>query len=190
LAVADDAIQHHSVLPSFSKPAQLLSFDPAHPSILMMAFPDNTLQVYNVESRQFPAWGKELCNNLPKRFTHAHDPILGVTFDPSQPPSTNSTSSPRYALFWGSTWMCKLSLNDSTGAGLTRKRRRESAKLSGPPPPPNEELAGDFKMITHYRPILFVDFLDPGELVVVERPLVDVLSTLPPAYFKHKYGAS
>lgn len=45
-------------------------------------------------------------------------------------------------------------------------------------------------MITHYRPILYMDFLDAGELVVVERPLVDVLSELPPAYFKHKYGAS
>lgn len=155
-----------------------------------MAFPDNTLQVYNVESRQFPAWGKELCNNLHKRFKYAHDPILGVTFDPAQSPSANPGSEPRYALFWGSTWMCKLSLNDSTGASLTKKRRRESAKLSVPPLPSNEEPAGDFKMITHYRPILLVDFLDPGELVVVERPLVDVLSMLPPAYFKHKYGTS
>lgn len=155
-----------------------------------MAFPDNTLQVYNVESRQFPAWGKELCNNLPKRFKYAHDPILGVTFDPAQSPPASPGSAPRYALFWGSTWMCKLSLNDSTGASLTKKRRRESAKLSAPLLPSNEEPAGDFKMITHYRPILLVDFLDPGELVVVERPLVDVLSMLPPAYFKHKYGAS
>ena len=28
------------------------------------------------------------------------------------------------------------------------------------------------------------------ELVVVERPLVDILLMLPPAYFKHKYGIS
>ena len=45
-------------------------------------------------------------------------------------------------------------------------------------------------MITHYRPVLHVDFLDSGELVVVERPLVDVLALLPPAYYKSKYGAS
>lgn len=53
-----------------------------------------------------------------------------------------------------------------------------------------EEQDSNFKVVTHYRPILLVDFLDPGELVVVERPLVDVLATLPPAYFKPKYGAS
>jgi U3 small nucleolar RNA-associated protein 4 len=64
-------------------------------------------------------------------------------------------------------------------------------KRSAPPPAPGvDDSTRDFKMITHFRPILFVDFLTAGELVVVERPLVDVLSTLPPAYFRHKYGAS
>lgn len=53
-----------------------------------------------------------------------------------------------------------------------------------------EHQNSNFKMVTHYRPILYVDFLGPGELVVVERPLVDVLATLPPAYFKPKYGVS
>ena len=48
----------------------------------------------------------------------------------------------------------------------------------------------NFKLITHYRPLLLVDFVSPGELVVVERPLVDVLAKLPPAYFKPKYGAT
>ncbi|KAF8078360.1 WD40-repeat-containing domain protein [Lyophyllum atratum] len=182
-----DSIQHHSVLPSFSKPVQVLTFDPKRPDILIMAFPDNSLQVYNVESRQFPAWGKELCNSLPKRFTNAHDPVLGVTFDPAEA-SLGVRATPRYALFWGSTWICKLSLNDSTPGGLNKKRRRESVKLSAPSF--TDDTRGECKMITHYRPILHVDFLAGGELIVVERPLVDVLSDLPPAYFKHKYGTS
>jgi U3 small nucleolar RNA-associated protein 4 len=45
-----------------------------------------------------------------------------------------------------------------------------------------------FKVITQYRPNLFVGYIGTKELVIVERPLVDVLATLPPAYFKHKYG--
>ncbi|GLB36397.1 putative WD40 repeat-like protein [Lyophyllum shimeji] len=182
-----DSIQHHSVLPSFSKPAQVLAFDPKRPDILIMAFPDNSLQIYNVESRQFPAWGKELCSGLPKRFTHAHDPVLGVAFDPAEA-SPAADATPRYALFWGSTWICKLSMNDSAPGSVTKKRRRESLKLSAEPTADGN--SGDFKMVTHYRPILHVDFLAAGELVVVERPLVDVLSDMPPAYFKHKYGAS
>ena len=60
----------------------------------------------------------------------------------------------------------------------------------------NEDGSGDsvgdrqenFKLVTTYRPILFVDFMGDKELVVVERPLVDVLAKLPPAFFKPKYG--
>ncbi|KAG6885935.1 hypothetical protein C0993_007437 [Termitomyces sp. T159_Od127] len=182
-----DSIQHHSVLPTFAKPAQVLAFDPRQPNILIMAFPDNTLQVYNVESRQFPTWGKEFCNSLPRRFTHAHDPVLGVAFD-AEETAPGSENASQYALFWGSTWMCKLSVSGSPSRGLTKKRRRESMKTSSLLPIDGPH--SDLKMIAHYRPILYLDFLARGEIVVVERPLVDVLSDLPPAYFRHKYGAS
>jgi U3 small nucleolar RNA-associated protein 4 len=47
-----------------------------------------------------------------------------------------------------------------------------------------------FKVITQYRPNLFVGYIGAKELVIVERPLVDILATLPPAYFRHKYGES
>jgi U3 small nucleolar RNA-associated protein 4 len=83
----------------------------------------------------------------------------------------------------------------------TKKRRRESKKHGVlPPVAPSfttsteseayKDHSRDNRMITHFRPMLCVDFLGPGELLVVERPLVDVLATLPPAYFKHKYGVS
>jgi U3 small nucleolar RNA-associated protein 4 len=48
----------------------------------------------------------------------------------------------------------------------------------------------NFKLVTQYRQILLADFISPGELVVVERPLTDVLLNLPPAYYRPKYGAS
>lgn len=144
-----------------------------------------------MESRQFPSWSKDICNNLPKRFTRAHDHILGVVFDPAiagtSLKASTGASVPRYALFWGSTWLCKIKLDDA-GKSSLKKRRREGDK--SPKIDPMSEDHANFKMITHYRPILHVDFLAPGELVVVERPLVDVLATLPPAYFVHKYGAS
>lgn len=182
--------QHHCVLPSFRQPPQALCFDPATPSVLVMAFPDNTLQMYDVESRQFPAWSREVCSNLPKRFTQAHDPILGLSFDPAvEQPSGGSGPAPRYALFWGSTWLCKLNL-DNPNVSSGKKRRRDNQKSALTNPELLDEQGKEFKMITHYRPILCADFLAPGELVVVERPLIDVLATLPPAYFRHKYGAS
>jgi len=174
-----DSVQHHCVLPSFPQPAQTLSFDPSRPNLLILGFPDNTLQMFNVETRLFPAWSKLLCNALPESLTEAHDPILGVTFDPS----SLSSTAPKYALFWGSTWFFKVPLQE-LAVETNKKRRRKLAA------PPSAETPPEFKKFTQYRPILLVDFLEAGEMVVVERPLVDVLANLPPAFFKPKYGTS
>ncbi|KAJ4476737.1 WD40 repeat-like protein [Lentinula aciculospora] len=186
-----DSIQHHCVLPSFPLPAQSVAFSSSNPNLLVLAFPNNTFQIYDVETRQFPSWSREICDNLPKRFTHTHDPIIGVSFEPLTP-GAPSQSSGRCALFWGSTWLCKISFDDGPvrSSGFSRKRRRESYKPQKNNPEGVEERHKELKMITQYRPVLFVDYLGPGELLVVERPLVDVLATLPPAYFRHKYGAS
>jgi U3 small nucleolar RNA-associated protein 4 len=108
-----------------------------------------------------------------------------------------------YGLLWGASWLLKLPMSLSTthSSSKSRKKRRRSQGVAQE----NQQLdvkshsavAGEesltsspTKLIAHYRPILHVDFLGSGELVVVERPLIDVLNTLPPAYFKHKYGSS
>lgn len=163
-----DSISHHCILPSFQRPVQALAFDPMHPSVLLLALPDNSIQFYDVEARQFPVWGKELSNSLPRRFTSAHDPVIGVSFDPAV--SDTEAGKTKYIIFWGATWIFKVSLDTTVRFG-GRKRRRDVVDEDRP--------WRDFKMITQYRPILCVDFLTKGELVVVERPLVDVLSTLP-----------
>lgn len=175
-----------------------------HPSVLLLAFSNNTIQVYDVESRHFPAWGKDLSNCLPKRLTLNHEVVLGAVFKPhggdnedgvsSAPPaggnekvqSGKDNQKLGHLLLWGSTWIFKVSL-DPKKRHITGKKRRR----------PGEDSIGDannqwwdYKMISQYRPILCCDFLSKDELVVVERPLVDILLTLPPAYFKPKYGAS
>ncbi|KAG7099464.1 hypothetical protein E1B28_001314 [Marasmius oreades] len=180
-----DSLQHHCLLPSFSHPAQCLAFDPSRPSHLLLAFPNNTFQIYDVEARQFPVWAHELTSHLPRRFTTIHDALVGVAFAP-----ISSSSSHNYVVFWGATWLCKINLDDPGSIQASRKRRRESAKGGSPQNPDSSHWEKRVKMITQYRPLLLVDFIAEGELVVVERPLVDVLGTLPPAFFKHKYGAS
>ncbi|KAF9014951.1 WD40-repeat-containing domain protein [Cyathus striatus] len=181
-----DSISHHTMLPSFAKPVQCFAFDPSQCNTLVLAFADNSMQIYDVEARQFPTWGKDITNALPRRFTTAHDAVLGITFDPA----VTSKPRSRYVLLWGATWLFKVSFESEpwrTGGGGGKKRRRDA-----PPAPAVEEerLWRDHKMITQYRPLLCTGFLDGHELLVVERPLVDVLSTLPPAFFKPKYGAS
>jgi len=104
--------------------------------------------------------------------------------------------------------MCSVKLDTPAGwGGFSKKRRREHRTTANGPPQSRanaggpqvdisaEDLFGqaqpkNFTILTHYRPLLFVDFLDCGEMVVVERPLVDVMSAMPPAFFKPKYGSS
>ncbi|KAH9845957.1 hypothetical protein C2E23DRAFT_885146 [Lenzites betulinus] len=209
-----DAVQHHSALPTLAAPVHALAFaaDPAAPGMLVLGLADNALEVYDVEARTFPRWARALVHALPQRFVRLHDPVLGVAFDAAREGQDASDATgeaaegaeaegrqlpARTALFWGATWLCKVNLAERAGgAGGFEKRRRGKRKAGANANgrvevgDPASEQQRNFKLITHYRPLLFVDFVAPGELVVVERPLVDVLAKLPPAYFKPKYGAS
>ncbi|KAI0286783.1 WD40 repeat-like protein [Russula aff. rugulosa BPL654] len=182
-----DSVQHHSSLPSFPQPAHALAFAPNSPSLLILGFANNSLELYDVEARQFPSWSRALCSALPKRFTHLHDAILGVTLAPADPEinvdkERTSTGQDVLALFWGATWLCKVQFAAPVGWGgfEKKRRRRRSGGVD----------RGTASLVTQYRQILLADFISPGELVVVERPLTDVLLNLPPAYYRPKYGAS
>jgi U3 small nucleolar RNA-associated protein 4 len=185
-----DSISYHCVLPSFPQATHALAFDRAAPSTLVLGLANNTLQVYDVEARTFPAWARALTAALPRRFTHLHDPVLGVAFDFGGARGS--------ALFWGASWLCRVHLGAGVGyGGFDKKRRRGGQRPSAKVPATFRGVEDgrvfqqdNFKLVTHYRPILFADFIAPGELVVVERPLVDVLAKLPPAFFKPKYGAT
>ena len=199
-----DAVQHHTALPSFPQPVHALAFAPTSPSLLILGFANNTLELYDVETRQFPSWARALCTALPKRFTHLHDAMLGVTLAPVAQESSNmdegdmigssSDGSQKnvLALFWGPTWLCKVQFAAPVGWGgfERKKRRRPRGGNFDHGAERDKNAVHNFKLVTQYRQILLAEFLAPGELVVVERPLTDVLANLPPAYYRPKYGAS
>jgi len=193
-----DAVQHHTSLPSFPQPTHALAFAPSTPSLLVLGFANNTLELYDVETRQFPPWSRALCTALPKRFTHLHDAMLGVTLAPVVQEENNADeeggSSGRnvLALFWGPTWLCKVQFAAPVGWGgfEKKKRRRRRSGDVDHGAERDRNAIHNFKLVTQYRQILLAEFLAPGELVVVERPLTDLLVNLPPAYYRPKYGAS
>lgn len=111
----------------------------------------------------------------------------------------STTFSQKEAVLWGSSWLCKLKLDWLGKYTEPRKRRKSESRhppqdYGVPTLAPRPDLqnsayeARNLRMVTQYRPILALDFVGPGEMVLVERPLVDVLSKLPPAFFKPKYG--
>ncbi|TFK23110.1 U3 small nucleolar RNA-associated protein 4 [Coprinopsis marcescibilis] len=233
-----DSVAYHTTLPSFPLPIQHLAFASGTDSsslgsgvkltssVLLLTFPNNSVQVYDVEQRQFPAWGKDLASVVERsRLAGMHDAVLGASF------GSNPDTTDRFILFWSATWLAKISLDalgtvglhpsssSSSALGLSkgssRKRRRGKDVPSTPNPKahnaPASNVEGEkgakvgatdagadeddgigniVKIISTYRPMLCAELLGPSELIVVERPLVDVLATLPPAYFKHRYGRS
>jgi U3 small nucleolar RNA-associated protein 4 len=181
----------------------VLAFDPSQSNLLVIGLANDTLHIFDVELRQFPSWSQPLSQLPSKRSTHVQDPILGVTFDPQSFNSTVSSDSSNQALLWSSSWLRSVRLDGAVCTKInpsTKKRRRQNRRestITSNEEPSNDALESNLsghqrepKVITHYRPNLFAGFIGPRELVVVERPLVDVLAALPPAYFKHKYGAS
>ncbi|KAG9096533.1 U3 small nucleolar RNA-associated protein, partial [Ceratobasidium sp. 392] len=176
-----DSVKYVTSLPSTDFPPSALAFDTRAPHVLALGYPNNTLQLFDAEAQRFyPA--------LPERLAHLHDPILGLAF----PPSTSS-SSKRKMYVWSATWLARFDVpTPSTSALLKqpamsrqgenqeKEKKRKRAKDGEEP----------FGIVMKFRPILLVDFCEEGEMVVVERPVVDLLATLPPAYHKPKYGAS
>jgi U3 small nucleolar RNA-associated protein 4 len=85
-----------------------LGFALSAPSLLILGFANNTLKLYDVETCQFLPWSP----TLPKRFTHLHDAMLGVTLTPATQEENSvdeggGGSQNVLALFWGPTWLCK-----------------------------------------------------------------------------------
>ncbi|KAG1766452.1 WD40 repeat-like protein [Suillus occidentalis] len=151
-------------------------FLPDNPQILLAVLPNNTIHIFHAEHGEAPSWGREF---------NSH-PVIGVAFEPHPSPSddemtgiTPPSTKPKEAIFWGSSWLCKLEL-DWEGKYTGQSQETPQADRPG--------CSRRLRMVTNYRPILALDFLGPGELVLVERPLADVLSKLPPAFFKPKYG--
>lgn len=174
--------------------------------------------MFDVEAREFPAWAQAVNEKLPFGLDRMQDALVGIAFIPEDPSdsidgssalgsrSTSLTQDRRVArnvVLWGRGWLCKVDLMGGgpahSGPGITpslqRKRKQSFApsdakrpngvasKIEADQPQGLTGLA-----VTKYRDLMLVDFIGPKEMVVIERPSVDILQGLRPAYYRPKYG--
>ncbi|MBW0476531.1 hypothetical protein O181_016246 [Austropuccinia psidii MF-1] len=155
-----DSLKHHCYLPTPSLVVNSLAFSQVMPSILMIGFANNTLQVIDVETRQVPCWARSLSSSTPEILTQLRDSLIGIVFQPVSPsiaPSTNekddgsivgsrtttagslvaSSDKPipksnNIALIWGATWICKMTIIDPsvTNPAIRRRKRRREAQMN------------------------------------------------------------
>ncbi|KZW02022.1 WD40 repeat-like protein [Exidia glandulosa HHB12029] len=209
-----DSIQHHAALPTFETPLSTLVFDPSRPHTLIVVLLNNSFKVFDVETRQFPLWARAVCDAIPRFILEKRDPVQGAAFCPQAAPGAERPG----MLLWSREWMCYVELDGAVPAPQplhAKKRRRSMVHASKPQAEEEDEDAprvngngaaahesgdesdGERTRRTNfvflddkYRSMLFLGFLGDGDMVAVERPFADVLATLPPAYYKQRYGAS
>ena len=196
--------QYYCTLPTLPLPVQAISFDPSFPQLLFLTLPNNTVRVFDVEEKLFPEWSRPLTRSVTQHLAKLNDPVMGIAFHPSSTWSGMGAPSARTVLLWGASWICKFRIGcDVQAQKASRKRRRgqdeeEEESDHEPEAVPSglddgEEGEGKgtemgLEVWKKYRNMLAVDFFDSKEMVIVERPFMDVMSKLPPAYFKYKYG--
>jgi len=163
--------------------------------------PNNTIRLFDVETKSFPDWQKDFTAQVSKKISMQRDPILGASFSPMPPkPANAEQSSYQSVILWGANWICRFRIFPrSAGRSSVKRGRNEDEATEEESDIKETEVvqsslekaaSGELflTVFTQYRHLLGVDFLDWDEMVVIERPLLDVLSQLPPAYFKAKYG--
>ncbi|KAH7104113.1 WD40 repeat-like protein [Auriculariales sp. MPI-PUGE-AT-0066] len=200
-----DSIQHQCTLPSFESPVVALAFDPARTHHLVIVLATNRIRVFDVEVRTFPPSARAVCERAAPQLAKLRETVVGATFTRAR--HEPGTPAPGLVL-WAYDWFCQIKLDAEAPAPVPSKRKKRGrdgdvADEVAPALSEDKELLAlgtaaqqqgpkgkPLVINTQYRPLLFLGFMGDGDMVVVERPYVDILASLPPAYSKHKYGAS
>lgn len=202
-------------------PPSALAFDMLYSRYLIICMPNNTVRIFDVESKSFPPWQRDFSQTVSQRIALLNDPIIGVSFVPLpvSVPAIDSHISPKSmqhqsVVVWSANWICRFHFNPTNHPVIKKRARNDrddsdsenegvngagqedqnqtQEETEGEDVDLRTEKAGNGKfylgLIKKYRNILGIHFLNAQEMVVVERPLIDALSGLPPAYFQGKYG--
>lgn len=192
----------HAVLPRTRTPPTALAFATSH--WLVSAFPDNSLEVFDLETLRAPDWSLPLGDKHANRLMDYREPIVGLV-PRVKGPSIVSIDA------WAANWIAKIDLtalsSPASGGPLAnqpdqqqqqrqkKKRRRHSATQKA------QDAALDaVELPVHvnrrYAPLLLFDYMAGGssskkdEAVVVERVWQDVVRDLPPAFARFgEFGA-
>jgi U3 small nucleolar RNA-associated protein 4 len=190
-----DSMQFFCHLPRPNEMHTSIAFNPTG-KILVVTLVSNNFISYDVEKKGLSEWCRQHHDHLPTALTEGKN-IKGMAFDPVHP---------NYLYLYSQTNLYQLDMDESTlkkssdkAFEATRKskkpRQEQPENIEHEKQPTNSTATEESqksstlcKSIHRYRPLAFVDFLNSNEMVVVETPWLKVLSRLPGALHRHKYG--
>lgn len=194
-----------NTLPTISSAITAITFN--GPEQIICATSNMALHEFRVETAKLTPWSVQNTPNIPLRFTKLQDHCSSLRIDEDE-----------RLWMWGANWVSyiKLGVDLPSLQSQTKRKRgnkpltheattngfaedseagKETAALvnNGDTAISDEhELRGKFWITFKYRSLLLFDVLNESELVVVERPLMDLINSpdIPPPFFVKKYGQS
>ncbi|CAG8440810.1 9401_t:CDS:10 [Dentiscutata heterogama] len=202
-----ETFELHSTLPKFSSTHTALAFYPSKPT-LVITLSSNEFFLYDIESQEIDDWSLTYSKSLPKTFLNLENRLVGCAFNP-----INSDT----IILWGANYLCLIDfdkcrkdkghqphLATCTGwrenlkykaieqapkqNGLTKKRKRDKPEKNIKRAKTDKKII-NFQLVFRYRSLMYVDFIEPNTMIVVERPFAAILENLPPSFYKAQYGS-
>jgi U3 small nucleolar RNA-associated protein 4 len=184
-----DSMQFYCHLPRPQEMHTSIGFNPSG-KILVVTLVSNSFVCYDVEKKGLSDWYREHHERFPKAITDGRN-IKGMAFDPA---------APELLYLYSQSSLYQIDMSDRRDSPKPPVKKRRTLSIGGGNDSDAKATTDDgddavldledglCRVINRYRPLSFVDFVDGHELLVVETPWLKVLSRLPGALQRHKYG--
>ncbi|KAI9916540.1 hypothetical protein PsorP6_017212 [Peronosclerospora sorghi] len=184
-----DSMQFYCTLPRPGAMHTNMRFNPSG-KILVVTLVSDSFVCYDVETKGLSEWYRQNCKHFPKMLVDGGN-TKGITFDPADPDLLYLYS--QASLYQINMGKHVSDLSATSPARKSRHRERSiDADFDGKKNAVEDEVMelhdGFCLVINRYRPLSFVDFIGENEMIIVETPWLKVLSRLPGALHRHKYG--
>lgn len=164
-------------VPQYNSPTTAISIHPSTNN-LVIAYADQQVLEFSISQNKYTDWGRNvLQHGLHRDWLERDTPIMGIAFNPSRSKDILMHDNYMFCVIDKS-----LPLPDDKTVLVNQRTLKQlsvNARMSH---------AHAFKITRKYQPLLFMDLLDNGELVLVERTLSDIQAQLPPPMKQKKFG--
>ncbi|XP_062442273.1 U3 small nucleolar RNA-associated protein 4 homolog [Rhea pennata] len=169
--------KHHCAVPTYSCAVTALAIHPVTNN-LVIAYSDQQLFEFSIPERQYTAWSRTVQNcGLHKAWLERDSPITHIAFNPKNP---------SHILLHDVYMFCildkSLPLPDDSASLMNQSTLKQLPETA------RKRQLHAFKICKKFQPLLFADLLDENCLVMVERPIMDIKTQLPPPIQQKKFG--
>ncbi|GAB5365914.1 hypothetical protein AAMO2058_001099400 [Amorphochlora amoebiformis] len=165
---------------SKSRIVTALSFHPKSRSIAV-AFSDNKFLIFKLKNKQLSDWSQDYTSMLPQSLLSHPSKISQIVFDPKRPSTMLLVTN---TCFFHVDLHKPVEALDETSASTSKRQRKYSSDTKEI----ESKKKTNFRMVRIYQPLQFLEIAGDHTFVVVETPWLDVLNSLPPPVYRHKYG--